>query len=280
MKNLQLFIIVLFLFVGFSSKAQQVEVLTNKSIVGMYSAKLPTSIIIEKIKSSKNSFDISTNALVSLSNDKLPSEIINAMIGAANDSSKHVIQMDPNNPNDMHEVGIYYYTKDGDKAKLTQLEPSIYSQSKSRGALASALTYGIAKVKSIVTLDGKHAQLQLQNAEPVFYFYFNETGNPLGKTSNWWFSANTNPDEFLLVKLSEKRKTRNVTTGSAGIGGTSIGVADKNKATFRVKKIATGIYKVYFDEPLSGEYCFMYAGNVPTGFTAMNKVYDFGIENK
>jgi hypothetical protein len=280
MKNYTYFIVIFFILVGFNCKAQQIEVLSNESIVGMYSKNLPVSIIIGKIKSSKNNFDINTEALISLTNNKLPEEIINAMVEAANDISKHVVKFDPNNPMDMHESGIYYSKKNGDKPELVQLEPSIYSQNKSSGALASALTYGIAKVKISVTLDGKDAQLQLTETQPVFYFYFDLTGKPLSQTSNWWFSIATSPNEFILVKLSENKKTREVTTGSANISGSSIGVDDKNKAVFKVEKIAPGIYKLFFEKPLSGEYCFMYAGNVPSGFEQMNKVFDFGIATK
>ena len=280
MKNLHLFIIIFFMLVGFNSKAQQSEVLSNETIVGMYSKKLPVSIIIGKIKSSKNNFDVNTDALISLTDNNLPEEIINAMVEAANDNSKHVVQLDPNNPKDMHESGIYYYKKNGEKAELVQLEPSIYSQNKSSGALGSALTYGIAKVKISVTLDGKDAQLQLTETQPEFYFYFDVTGNPLSQTANWWFSAATSPNEFLLVILSENKKTREVTTGSANIGGSSMGVDDKNKAAFKVEKIAPGIYRVFFEKPLTGEYCFMYAGSVPTGYTSMNKVFDFGISKQ
>jgi hypothetical protein len=202
------------------------------------------------------------------------------MVEAANDASKHVVMLDPNNPNDMHESGIYYLKKTADKSELIQLDPTIYSQNNHSGVLASALTYGIAKIKSSVTLDGKDARLQLNDKNPVFYFYFDATGGSISQTSNWWFSTATSPNEFLLVKLSINEKTREVTTGSTNIIGSSIGVDDKNKATFQIEKISSGIYKVFFDEPLSGEYCFMYSGSVPNGYTNMNKVFDFGIINQ
>lgn len=278
MKNLNLIILICFILVGFSSNAQQVEVLTNESIVTMYTKNLPVSIIISKIKASKNTFDVSTNALISFTENKLPEEIINSIIEAANDNTRHIVQIDPNNPMDMHESGIYLSKKNGDKLELVKLEASIYSQNKSKGALTSALTSGLTKVKTSVTIDGKDAQLQLTETQPVFYFYFDISGKPISEIANWFFSAATSPNEFLLVALTENKKTREVITGAANIGGSSIGVADKNKAAFKIEKIATGIYKVFFDQPFSnGEYCFMYAGSVPTGFTSMDKVFDFGI---
>lgn len=278
MKNLNLIILISFILVGFNSYAQQVEVLTNKSIVAMFTKNLPASIIMSKIKTSKNTFDVSTDSLISLTENKLPEEIINSIVEAANDNTRHIVQIDQNNPMDMHESGIYLSRKNGDKSELVKLEASIYSQNKSKGVLTSALTSGLTKVKTSVTIDGQGAQLQLTETQPVFYFYFDISGKPISETANWFFSAATSPNEFLLVSLTENKKTREVVTGAANIGGSSIGVADKNKAAFKIERISTGIYKAFFDEPLSdGEYCFMYAGSVPTGFSSMDKVFDFGI---
>jgi hypothetical protein len=277
MKKINLFII-FFILCGYSGKAQQAEVLSNKIIVEMYTKKLPKSIIIGKIKVSKNNFDVNTDALISLTESKVPEDIINAMVEAANDDTKHVEIIDPNNPLDMHDTGVYYFAKNGEKSELVQLEPTIYSQNKSRGGFMSAMTYGISKVKMSATIDGKNAHFQLNDTSPVFYFYFDISGNSISQTSDWWFSAATSPNEFLLVKLTENSKTREVTTASASIiSGSSSGVEDDNKISFKVEKVSRGIYKVFFDKPISGEYCFMYAGSVPAGFTPTNKVFDFGI---
>jgi hypothetical protein len=259
-------------------KAQSTDILTNNSIINMSSKHLPVSIILGKIKVEKNTFNVGTDSLIQLSESKISEEIINAMIEAAADNNRHLVAFDPNNPLDMHECGIYYYDNIENKKEMTALEASLYSQNKSSGVLASALTYGVAKVKTSVTLDGNAAHFQIRNNHPIFYFYFDLSGKPLSETSNWWFSVATSPNEFLLVTLHENKKTREVVTGSANVSGSTIGVDDKNKAVFKVEKISQGVYKVYFDNFLiDGEYCFMYAGNIPSGFTMTNKVYDFGL---
>ena len=74
-----------------------------------------------------------------------------------------------------------------------------------------------------------------------------------------------------------KKSNREIETGSANVFGASVGLSDKNKTKFNFTKIAPGIYKVFFDQALDGEYCFMYAGSVPQGFSAISKVYDFGV---
>jgi hypothetical protein len=281
MKNLKFFFAVGLLVIYNSIIAQQSEVLTNSSVLLMFTKNLPSSIILGKIKVAKNAFDTSTDSLVYLSNNKLPEELINAIIEAASDNSRHLIKVNPNNPMDMHDPGIYLLKKKENISELIQLETSIYSQNKTSGALSSALTYGLTKVKTSVTLDGSKAHFQLDNNQPEFYFYFDLSSNSLSETSNWWFSAGTSPNEFMLIKLDENKKTREVVTGSSNIGKTSTGVADKNKTVYKVDKVSQGIYKVSFDAPLpDGEYCFMYAGTVPKGFTIINKVYDFGMHLK
>jgi hypothetical protein len=278
MKSLKSLFICMLLFSGFGVLGQQSDALSNETIIGMYAKGLPASIITSRLKTAKNTFDTSTEALIKLTENKIPEDIINAMIDAAGDASRHFAKIDPNNPTDMHESGIYYFKKSGGSAEIVPLEPTVYSQSKSGGALASALSYGIAKVKVGVTLDGTSSRMQIDEQQPVFYFYFDITKNSLSQTSNWWFSTATSPNEFILVDFTVKKKSRDVETGSASILGASSGVADKNKIPFKSDRIAPGIYKVYFDRPIKGEFCFMYAGSVPTGFTVVNKVYDFGVK--
>lgn len=276
MKKLAIFLIASFFCV--SIFAQQDEVLSNNSVVEMFSKKLPVSIILGKIKSAKNTFQVDTDALILLTEAKLPEEIINAMIEAASDNNRKLVVVDPNNPKDMHDPGIYYYKKTGNNGELIRIDPTIYSQNKSKGALAMSLTYGLAKMKSTVTIDGKTSRLLLNEDKPEFYIYFDISNNKPSGTGEWWFSTASSPNEFLLVKLTQNNKTREVVTGSANIMGSSIGIDDKNKASFKTERISKGIFRIFFDEPLQGEFCFMYAGNVPTGFSSLDKVYDFGVK--
>lgn len=277
MKTLKWLFFISFVIIGFSGFTQQTEMLTNETIVTMKTKGLPNSIILAKIKSSQNSFDISTEALIKLADNKIPEDIVNAIVDAASDSSRHFIKIDLNNPLDMHEAGIYYFKKNGDINELIPLESTVYSQSKSGGAMASALTYGMAKVKTLVSIDGSNSRVQLGEQQPEFYFYFDVSKKSVDQASLWWFSVATSPNEFLVANMKIKKSNREIETGSANLLGATIGLADKNKTKFNFTKIAPGIYKVFFDQPLSGEYCFMYAGSVPQGFSTVSKVYDFGV---
>lgn len=280
MKKIKIILVITLLFTSFSAYCQQNDVLTNETVINMVNKKLPSSIILGKIKSTKNNFKVDTDDLIILTEKKVPETIINAMVEAANDEKLFVVLTDPNNPLEPHKAGIYYCDKKDGQIELIEMVPSMYSQSKTGGGFASALTYGLAKVKISVTLAGKAANLQKNELKPEFYFYFDDSNNEINPNSDWWFTIAKSPNEFMLVKLTPKSKAREVVIFSANTLGSSSGVDDKNKAEFKFEKVTDGIYRVYCENALSGEYCFMYTGTAPAGFTAMNKVYDFGVNDK
>ncbi|WP_179415917.1 hypothetical protein HDF19_06225 [Mucilaginibacter sp. E4BP6] len=67
-KNIYFAIVLLFITIS-SSYAQ--DVLTNKSIIALSKAGLPSSIIVNKMKTTACSFDLSTNALIDLKNNNV-----------------------------------------------------------------------------------------------------------------------------------------------------------------------------------------------------------------
>ena len=60
--------------------ADMVETLTNAGVIQMVGSKLPDAIIIDKIKSSKRRFDMSTDGLVALSKAGVSEPVIKAMM--------------------------------------------------------------------------------------------------------------------------------------------------------------------------------------------------------
>lgn len=257
------------------------EVLTNESVITMVKAGLSVDIIVSKIQTSKTNFNVSTDELVRLSNLKIPGEIIRAMVMAsssetvrdsrtgAGDSSK----TNPNDPLSAHDAGIYLYEEKDGKKQMTQLEPSISKQTKSGGFLASAVTYGIAKIKFKAALAGQNAKLQITQPRPVFYFYF-EVKNSGLSTSSYYA---TSPNEFVLVKMNTKDNSRDVTVSQANAFGAQSGAMDKAVRPFDYEKIAPGVYKVTPTVDLiDGEYGFYNAaGAGPSGGA---KIFDFGIK--
>ena len=56
------------------------EVLTNQTIMQMVTAKLPSDVILAKIQSTKTDFDVTAGGLASLHTNKVPRDILKAML--------------------------------------------------------------------------------------------------------------------------------------------------------------------------------------------------------
>lgn len=258
------------------------EVLTNENVITMVKAGLPASIIVNKIRASKTSFNTSTDELIRLKQASIPDEIINAMLEASGNVSTaksalgagDVSKTDPNDPLATHEAGIYLYEEREGKKKMTQLEPSVSKQMKTGGVFASAMTAGLTKIKFKAALSGQNASLQLDNRRPVFYFYF-EVKNA-GLSSNTYYA--TSPNEFVLVQLDIKTNTREVIVSQANAFGAQSGTMDKASRALKIEKLGPGVYKVTPQEDLAeGEYGFYNAGGAgPSGGA---KIFDFGIKH-
>ena len=80
----KLFTLALLLLVGMNSISAQ-EVLSNQSIISLVIAKVSNSIIISKIKSSDNNFDLSSTGIINLKENKVQDIIIDEMLPVTND---------------------------------------------------------------------------------------------------------------------------------------------------------------------------------------------------
>ncbi len=265
---IRVLIFALSLLLPIFSLAQSNVILSNADIVKLSSLDLPPSAIISKIKNSKTHFDVSVEALVELKKNNVHGDVISEMITAS--SHEQAVadgQKDMNDPKTMRKPGIYYYNKSDPTNLFIPIDATSVSATKTGGLgtrLAQSYTYGIVKNKYISSLSGAHAHREIPHSKPKFYFYLNNSN--VGS-----------PNDFALVKLKEKRNTREMTIASANSYGASIGIDDKEKIDFNYERIADGIYKVYAKEPMDiGEYCFVYIGAVPGIFSGY-KVYDFSI---
>lgn len=275
-----LLLLVTYPVIGQEAVRSDVEVLTNETVVTMVKVGLPPTVILSKIRSSRSNFNTTTKELIQLQQSRVPADIINAMVEASSNSSASTLRTgagdvsktDPNDPSAAHEAGIYLYEEIDGKRKMTQLEPSVSKQMKTGGIFASALTYGIAKVKFKASLSGANAPLQIETGRPVFYFYF-EVKNS-GLSSNSYYA--TSPNEFVLVRFNGKSNSREITVSQANAFGAQSGTMDKAARGFKVEKLGPGFYRVTPADPLTdGEYGFYNgAGAGPTGGA---KIFDFGV---
>jgi hypothetical protein len=184
---------------------------------------------------------------------------------------------DVNSPDAPHEAGIYLFTKTDAGPQMTQLEPAVYTQGKTGGILASAMTYGIAKMKTKNVVRGASAQLRCPDPTPVFYFYFEKTSAGLSNSS----SGNSTPNEFTMIRFDVKGESRETVVMSMNALGTSSGNDEKRVVPFSYVKLRPGVYKVSPRAPLAaGEYGFLASptlnfGGISVGGT--NQVFDFGV---
>jgi hypothetical protein len=161
---------------------------------------------------------------------------------------------------------------------MVMLEPTVYTQGKSGGVFKSAMTYGIAKVKWKAVVRNAHANVQISDANAVFYFYFEEKSEGLSHAS---FGGTSTPNEFTLVKFEVKNHDRETDVMKMNAFGASSGTDDKANIPFSFEKVRPGVYKVSAKAALApGEYCFLSAqtgGAFAPGAAQASRLFDFGI---
>ena len=261
--------------------AQAAEALNNAAVIEMQKLGLGEGVMLEKIRSSKGTYDVSIKGMGELKGAGVTDNVIQAMIAMTSAGQVAGGQMaagDVNNPNSPHEAGIWIYEEVDGKPKMTMLEPSVYNQVRSGVALFAA--YGQSANREAVIRSAK-ANTQTTNRKPVFYFYFERTNG--GLSDNY---SVTSANEFTLAqfKVDAKQNVRKLIVGSFNVyGGSKSGPDEKAVRSFDLEKLASGVYKVTPREDLaSGEYGFFYGGTTSIGpFMVANdnggKIFDFGV---
>lgn len=252
---------------------QAQEILTNNDLIQLAELGIGEEVILSKIAHSPNDFDTSTDALLQLKKAGLSSAVLARVVEAGNSNSQSKV-VDANDPTVAHRPGIYYFNGDGN---LVELLPNVTSQSKSRGALGTAMSYGIAKTKQMSRLNGPSARTHFDRA-PEFYFYFNqqETSFEQNLYNFYGFVSATSPNEFTLAKLTPKDDARELETGASNSYTTEHGISSKHAVDFEIDPVAPGIYKVTPIYLAPGEYCFVFTGAAPSAYS-QQKVFDFSI---
>ncbi len=261
-----------------------VKKMTNQDVVDLVTLGLSDDVVMDKIHAVEaTDFDTSLPALKSLKQANVSDTVIRAMINphpdSAGDSNPPAKAADPNDPNSPHDPGIYMYAKGPSGAQMTMLEPTVYTQGKSGGVFASAMTYGIAKMKWKAVVRGAHANTKSNDASMVFYFYFEEMNAGLSHAS---FGGTSTPNEFTLVKFDVKGDSRETVTMKLNAFGASSGTDEKANTGFSFTKLRPGVYKVVPNEPLkAGEYCFLSSsgmGSFGAGAAGASRLFDFRVE--
>ena len=168
------------------------ETLTNEDIVTMVKSGLSTIVVVNKIRTSKTRFNLTTNELIRLKQSGINDEIIQAMQGTSDSDARPQYSAsssysrppssesnDQNDPASRHEVGIYLYTEKKGVKKLDEMEPSVSTQSRTGGTFGTSISHGLLSTKIKARIPGKQANFSVTEGQPVFYFYSTR------KTGRW-----------------------------------------------------------------------------------------------
>ena len=266
-KKVSFLLVILIMTSGFAQ-----ETITNESVVQMIDLGFDDLMIIDKINTSDVKFDASISELSKLKKAGVSSDILSLI-------------MDKSKQNTKSKTGIYYVDAN-DENKLIQ--PSVFSGSNSN-AVAQKLVSGFINAKKKAQLPKLKSNNVINTTSPEFTFIFdpstsdvdnmqNNQGNQVG-LYNWWFRIASNPNEFVLVKLTvkEKKNLREVITGKSSFLSSSTGIDPKYSLNFSIEEIEGNKFKVTPDTLEAGEYCFIYQGQVPQG-RQNQSVFDFSIQ--
>jgi hypothetical protein len=291
MKRITFFMVaMLAITIGLSSAARAQETMTNDEVISLTKAGLAGSVIIGKIRTSKTSFDMSTDALIKLKQNGVGDDVVTAMLEAksgvstapttsvVNTSGAAAVNPvgDPNDPMSKHNYGIYLFEERDGVRKMTQLKPNVSAQNRTGGLFTSQLTYGIGKVKTKANLPGRNAALQLTNTAPMFYFYLDVTSGGLNTASG----IPSDPNEFTLVRFNIRSDNREVTIGKSNAFGGKGGLSDEYVVQFKAEDLGNGVFRITPAAALTkGEYGFylVNSGNSNASAAVGAKFFDFGI---
>jgi hypothetical protein len=275
------------LLLGLSTAALAQETMTNAEVISLTKAGLASSVIIGKIRTSKTSFDLSTDALISLKQNGVGDDVVAAMLEAKSGRSVTTpvnsagaapvsVTGDLNDPMSKHNYGIYLYEERDGARKMTQLKPNVSAQNRTGGLFTNSLTYGIGKVKTKANLPGRTADLQLTETKPVFYFYLDVTSGGLNTASG----VPSDPKEFTLVRFNQRSDNREVTISKSNSFGGKGGLSDEYVVQFDAQDMGNGIFRITPAKELTkGEYGFylVNSGNSNASAAIGAKFFDFGI---
>jgi hypothetical protein len=268
-------IVILFLILSVSGITQTGQSVTNQTIIDLHKAGLGKEVLLSKIQTSTCVFDLSTDALIKLKNEKVPEEVITAMLTKSSSPSPSQEQNTINGVLIPTSSGLYYLS---DKSYI-EIDPSVLTNQKA-GGLGVALKLsvsGLFNSKQKASLSGPDANTQLITQSPTFLFVFDTTSGGFNNSSTAWSTVQS-PNEFFLVKLEAQKKERELTIGKGNSVKEEIGIDNDIKVSFTSRKIKKGVYEVLPTNTLKkGEFCFMFAASSMYGGQT-HKVYDFGVK--
>jgi hypothetical protein len=267
---------ILALFVWFTVTAASAAALANADIIKMCGAKLDESIVIASINNSETEFDVSSQGLIDLSNEKVPATVIAAMIKRSNASAKTPSPSAESNPatgqpqTDLMSPSDVLIVDGGVTKPMRYLNPQVRS---------AARALGFGGFATYASLYGTAASARTRNTLPTFLVSVPNQAQPQSYVT--------------LASLAVRRNnTREVMIGggymsySSGITSDRVIPADNEVLPDQAKaQKGFTIYKITPRKPLlPGEYAVvLYTGEMHGLVSAWfsvgaNSYFDFGVD--
>lgn len=238
------------------------DFMNNQSVIDMIKAGFSKELIISKIESTQCKFNTSTQALIELKKQRVPEDVIAAMLDRNSNNKSEQEQRKPNNKAQGPDTAtvhldilnlIHVWNKrTNTRFPLERTNAQMKTRSK-------ALGYG--GVNIVFEVPGEKSAIRLNDSLPVFIV---NTGGTL-------------PDGFVLYKLTVKKKYRQaVSVNYSTIGGMkgSEGVISVN-----IKSLKNGLFELTPATPLGkGEYFFALKSSSNALTSTNAEVYTFGVD--
>lgn len=174
------------------------------------------------------------------------------------------------------EPGIYFFNTTTNE--YIEIEGSNITNSKQGGLgekfLRGAVS-GLFSAKERVTISGSSAHVKVTTT-PTFLFVIDVTAKGFNNNTNY-LGRVSSPNDFFLVKLNDKKDSREIVVGKSNNVSSTQGIDEKQKIAFQYQKNKKGMYTVTPTKLVKGEYCFMFASASLYEGVA-RKVFDFSVE--
>lgn len=227
------------------------ELLTNDSVLKMVRAKLGDTLIISKIKNSKNDFDISTSAIITLKENGVSEKVIEAMIGG----DEYGASVISTQSSALAVSGRVFY-QNGKKLEPLEYSTATVSAANGKNFARSFFSRGFAPTDNWSFINGKSSSTRLKNDNAIFYARGDSSAKEV--------------QGLALVRLDyfAKKDMRYIITQRA-MNGTKIPAKQQIDVDFENQK--NGLFKITPKSALSpGEYAIAIG----------NQFYDFGIDTE
>lgn len=251
--NKKTIILIVMTIVTMTISAFAEEILTNEMIIKMMSANLGDTLIINKIKSSKNNFDLTIDAIIKLKQVGVSEKIIESMM--VGEVTKETVST---SSLQLPSSGDFFLTQNG---KLIEIpEHSGYQKMSTGKAFFSA---GMATDLYYI-IDGPKASLRIPITKENLVFVSKKRLDP---------GVINSGDLYRLVVKG--RKYRYMVLSTTAVSPNSGKIKEEYKTKYEIKKNPDNTFTITTIAPLTpGEYAFAF------GSTEQPNVafFDFGID--